>query len=80
MIMFKVYGYEACQYCKEAVRVLTEKGIDFRYVDVKLPENSPELAWLKSKGFTTVPQIYDHDVHVGGYDKLHAYLKTTHKE
>lgn len=75
--MFKVYGREGCKYCTDATNDLTFAGIDFEYIDVKLPENSESLALIKSRGLTTVPQIYDGEVHVGGYDKLRAYLKVT---
>lgn len=73
--MFKVYGREKCQFCKEAIRVLNEKQIKFEYIDVGIIDNAVDREWLRSQNLTTVPQIYDGDVHVGGYDMLHSYLQ-----
>ena len=69
--MLHIYGYEGCHYCDLAKALLTNKGIPFNYYDIKKPENKDKLDFIKEQGFSTVPQIYKDDKHIGGYQDLY---------
>lgn len=72
--MFKVLGHSQCDYCKQAIRLLAEKGKSFTYLDIRAQENEEELIALKQEGKTSVPQIWDTDTYVGGFTELREYL------
>lgn len=65
-----------CPYCVAAKELLTKLGIDYEeriigqgYTREQFFESNP--------GAKTVPQIYLHDKHIGGYDKLLEYIEDT---
>lgn len=74
---FLVYLGEWCPYCVAAKRLLTEKGITFRSVDL---DHQPELRreLVQTTGHRTIPMIFDlreeQPVFVGGFDQLSVYL------
>lgn len=71
--MIVVYGKPKCKYCDMAKQLLDAKQIGFRYIDVE--EDDDALAFVVSSGYTTVPQIFEGDKHIGGYTELDHYIK-----
>ena len=71
--MFKVFTQEACSYCELAKIILMENDISFEVINIK--DNAQALAVLRLKNLRTVPQIWDGDLHIGGYEDLKKYLK-----
>jgi glutaredoxin 3 len=72
--MAKVVMYATgwCPYCIRAETLLRAKGvaeIDKIRIDLE-PERRDEM--IEKTGRRTVPQIYIGDMHVGGFDDLHA--------
>lgn len=68
--MIILYSKPQCPYCDRAADYLTRNNFQFRKVDVT--EDAEALAFIKSKGHKTVPQIY-HNTRLlveGGYDGL----------
>lgn len=63
--MYKIYGTDGCTYCVKAKELAEKKGITFQYIDIQKDENSVEM--LKSRGFKTIPQIFNGDDYIGGY-------------
>lgn len=60
-----------CPYCARARRLLQEKGVPFREIDLEAhPEARAEM--MRRSGRGTVPQIFIGETHVGGCDDLHA--------
>ena len=41
--MVTIYGFKDCPYCTELKDILTAEGIEFKDVDVNLPENEEEF-------------------------------------
>lgn len=41
--MITVYGFKDCPYCTELKELFVKEGIEFRDVDVDLPENQVEF-------------------------------------
>jgi glutaredoxin 3 len=70
-----MYRTKYCGYCMLAKRLLDQKGIPFREVDVSGDSNA--RAWLtKVSGQRTVPQIFVGDQPVGGYRELAALARS----
>ena len=64
-----VYSTSWCGPCKNAKRLLKERGLDFTEVDIE------EIGWsrddlYKKTGGRTVPQIIFDGKSIGGYDDL----------
>lgn len=59
-----VYGFTVgCKYCDIAKNTLSDRGVDFDFIDIR--EDINMLALFK-KVHDTVPQIYCDGVHIGG--------------
>lgn len=71
--MYKIYGKPSCPYCVKATDLLYSLGKQFTYIDVS--EDAEALAYIKAQGFTTVPQVYLGEDHIGGYTELEQYFK-----
>ena len=71
--MFKIFTQDGCSYCELAKILLMEQDHDFDVVNIK--DNAQALAVLRLKNLRTVPQIWDGDLHIGGYEDLKKYLK-----
>jgi glutaredoxin 3 len=58
-----------CPYCQRARGLLTQKGIQFREIDV---DDDPKLReeMIARSGRRTVPQVFIGEKHVGGCDDL----------
>lgn len=56
--MYKVFGKENCSGCDSAKKLLSERMIDYEYVDVSKPENRDALQFIQDEGHRAVPQIY----------------------
>jgi glutaredoxin 3 len=72
MTRILLYTTQFCGFCLSAKRLLATKGLDFEEIDVGFdPEKRAEMT-ARSGGGYTVPQIFIHGRHVGGYDELAA--------
>ena len=61
-----------CPFCWAAKRLLAEKNISYREIDIlENPGARVDMA-AKSGGRTSVPQIFIGGAHVGGSDDLYA--------
>ncbi len=66
-----VYTTRVCPYCVAAKRLLGERGIEYREVDVS--GDDAKRAWLlDTTKRRTVPQIFIGDAAIGGFDDLAA--------
>jgi glutaredoxin 3 len=67
-----LYTAQFCGYCRAAKNLLRAKGLDYEEVDVGFdPAKRIEMV-ERARGLRTVPQIFIHGRHVGGYDELAA--------
>lgn len=69
--MYVIYSKEDCPFCVKAQTVLGMLQEEFEVRDQK---EYQEL--FQERGWKTVPQIFDNETYVGGYDELRVYLKT----
>jgi len=72
MPKIEIYTQPYCGFCARAVRLLTEKGVEF--TEINAPHGTPERATAiaRSNGRSTVPQIFIDGAHIGGCDDLVA--------
>ena len=70
---FTIYGKQDCVFCDKARRLLKSKNLSFDYMQLNRDYTMDDL-WAKVK-FTTYPQIFMDDYHIGGYDKLYKYIE-----
>lgn len=71
-----IYSKDYCPYCVRAKRLLAQKQVTFREIDITNDENLQKDVKEKSGGRMTVPQIFIGDTHVGGFDDLNALNKS----
>jgi len=71
-LAIRLYTTPFCSYCRAAKNLLRGKGIDFEEIDVAFdPAKRAEMVELAA-GRQTVPQIFVHGRHIGGYVELAA--------
>lgn len=66
-----MYATGWCPYCDQARRLMTEKGLAFKEIDVDEDAKLREEMIARS-GRRTVPQIFIGAKHIGGCDELVA--------
>lgn len=65
-----VYTMDYCPYCERAKALLKQRGIE--YTENRVPEDD-DAQWdelFKRSGMRTMPQIFNGDKLVGGYNDL----------
>lgn len=74
--MIEIYGNERCVYCIKAKRLAANFGMHYDWFDVDLSEN---LNTLKQRlpDCKTIPQIWWHGRHIGGYTEFAAEVENT---
>ena len=73
--MYKVYSQNGCSYCELAKIALMERNIEFEEINIK--DNAQALATLRLKNRRTVPQRWDGELYVGGYEELKEYITSS---
>jgi len=66
-----IYTANLCPYCTMAKRLLDKKGASYSEINI---DSKPGLRekMMQETHRRTVPQIFIGDLHVGGFDDLHA--------
>jgi glutaredoxin 3 len=65
-----IYTTPFCGYCFAAKRLLSEKGVVFKEIDVSAdPDRRVEMV-QRAMGRRTVPQIFIDQEAVGGFDEI----------
>tara|TARA_B100001123_G_C14381698_1_gene659089 strand:- start:130 stop:390 length:261 start_codon:yes stop_codon:yes gene_type:complete len=67
-----IYTTGICPFCLLAKRLLAEKDVAYREIDILMDPAARAEMVEKSGGQTSVPQIFVDDFHVGGSDDLYA--------
>ena len=69
--MIKIYSKPNCVRCEMVKRYLTDKGVEFKEINVF--EDEEELAMLRDKGFSQMPVVsIDGEFHTGFQPNLLA--------
>jgi glutaredoxin 3 len=72
MTRILLYTMQFCGYCRAAKQLLRGKGLEFEEIDVGFDQEKRIEMIERAMGLRTVPQIFIHGRHVGGYDELAA--------
>jgi glutaredoxin 3 len=67
-----LYTTQFCGYCRAAKQLLRGKALDFEEIDVAFDADKRAEMIERAHGLRTVPQIFIHGRHVGGYEELAA--------
>ncbi len=70
-----IYTTSYCPYCIRAKHLLTQKGVEYREIDVTADDASRERMSAAS-GRRTLPQIFIDGKPIGGYDELASLERT----
>jgi glutaredoxin 3 len=68
----EIYTKAFCPYCWRAKQLLDAKGLDYVEISVDSGGDPREQMIQRSRGRTTVPQIFISELHIGGCDDLFA--------
>lgn len=72
MAEVEIYTTMFCPYCFRAKRLLKDKGVPYREIDVTMDSGGRQKMTQRAGGRTSVPQIFIDGQHVGGSDELYA--------
>ena len=72
MPKIEIYTQYFCPYCARAVKLLSDKGVEFTEIDAPNGSAARKTAIERSGGRTTVPQIFIDGQPIGGCDDLLA--------
>ena len=70
MATVEIYTSMWCPFCHRATRLLTDKGIEFKEIDVGIDSVLKQEMISRAEGRYTVPQIFIDGLGVGGSDEL----------
>lgn len=70
--MITMYTRTVCPYCEQAKALLTSKNIEYKAVNIE--EDVDARNFLVAQGLRSVPQIYEQDTLIGGFDKLKEWV------
>lgn len=69
-----IYSSYNCGYCDRAKKLLEEKNISYREINIQDDPAEREVMLKKANGRRTVPQIFINEVHIGGFQELHKIV------
>ena len=69
---FKIFTKHNCSWCVKAKQILKENNI--MYKEYNIDEDHTSKMVLKALRLKTVPQIWNDDLHLGGYRQLESWI------
>ncbi|MDA0262257.1 MAG: glutaredoxin 3, partial [Proteobacteria bacterium] len=70
MATVTIYTTMFCPFCSRAKSLLGTKGVEYEEIAVDLDAAKRAEMVARTKGGSTVPQIFINDMHIGGSDEL----------
>ena len=71
-MMFKIFTKDNCSWCTKAKEILKENNIEYK--EHNIDEDYTSKMVLKALRLKTVPQIWNDDLHLGGYRQLESWI------
>lgn len=68
----EIYTTPICGYCVRAKKLLSQKGVSYAEINVMVRPAKRTQMIHRTKGRTSVPQIFIGGKHIGGCDELYA--------
>ncbi len=72
MAKVEIYYWTTCPFCRRALALLDQKGVDYKGYDITGDEAARAKMIERTGGPKSVPQIFIDDKLIGGCDDLHA--------
>lgn len=69
MAKIEIFTTSTCPFCIAAKNLLEKKNVSYEEIQVLDPTKRAEMT-QRTKGRTSVPQIFIDNFHVGGFDDL----------
>ena len=67
----KIYSKEGCEYCDHAVKLCESENIEYEKIII----DKDELKKICEKPFTSYPQIFINERHIGSYFEFQDYME-----
>lgn len=71
-----IYTTNYCPYCVRAKKLLNDKGVEYKEIDVTEDQGMREKLVEMSGGRKTVPQIFINGKSIGGFTDIEQLEKT----
>ena len=71
MVNVDIYTTPYCPFCIRAKKLLANKKVEFKEIDLSENPDKFEEMLSKSNGARTVPQIFVNGEHIGDCDHIH---------
>ena len=71
-MIYTIYTRPLCGYCDAAKELMKECNIPFNEISIDHDQDARKM--LKDMNCKTVPQIFDGELHIGGYTDLRSLL------
>lgn len=71
-MMYTLYSGDNCPRCSEVKKYMDSKGIQYQEKNVR--KDMDAMAFLKSRGFTSIPQVFQDDTLVCGWTNYKEVL------
>ena len=71
MKKIEIYTTMFCPFCSRAKKLLNNKGVDYKEIDVTVDGALREEMTRRANGAYTVPQIFVDGDHIGDSDQIH---------
>lgn len=71
---FTIYSRDNCPFCTMAKNLIERNGLKYTEVNIFEEENLQKLEEKLGYAPKTVPQIFESDNHIGGYNDLLVYF------
>jgi len=75
MAEIEMYATQTCDYCADARKLFTKKGVTWKEIDVTGQKELRKEMTKRANGGESVPQIFINGQHIGGYDDMRALDK-----
>lgn len=66
----KLYTMDFCPFCERAKALLKQRGVDFEEIRVAYEDDAMWDDLERRSGMKTMPQIFDGEKVIGGYNEL----------
>jgi len=67
-----IYTGPMCNYCSAAKHLLNKKKVNYIEFDIAIDQTKKQEMRERTKGASSIPQIFIGETYVGGYDELKA--------
>lgn len=74
--MITIYGNERCGWCRKAKNLAEQYELKYEWIDTD-EDGAIEGLRVRIPDVKTIPQIWWHDRHIGGYTELLSEIQNT---